>query len=528
MESTESREAAEAVKTTGELMENKKGTLTLESFVTEDSILLYWEKPEGYGVHPRYQVYCDGIKAGEPEATHYELSNLKADMLYRITVNIVAEDDVQKQQSGEVTLHTPSRRHRLNVTESPYCALGDGRTMNTAVLQRAIDDCGKGECVYLPAGTYLTGALRLHSDMELYLEEGAVLQGTDVVEDYLPRIHSRFEGIEMECYSSLLNLGELDHEGGYNCRNVVIRGKGTIASGGRILAERVIASEKERLKDELAALGDKIKECEKPETIPGRVRPRLINMSNCQNIVLSGVSLKNGASWNVHFIYSDSVLTHNCTFYSENVWNGDGWDPDSSTNGTIFGCMFYTGDDSIAIKSGKNPEGNLINRPTKHIRIFDCRCAFGHGITMGSEMSGGIEDVRIWDCDMGDSYCGIEIKGTKKRGGYVRNVEVTDCRAARILFHSVGYNDDGEGAPLPPLFSDCCFERIQILGKCLDHDRNWKECEAIEFIGFDRPGHELCNILLRDITIGREGESRTQRIALQYCENITIERLRCL
>jgi polygalacturonase len=121
--------------------------------------------------------------------------------------------------------------------------------------------------------------------MELYLEDGAVLQGTDNPDDYLPRIWSRFEGIEQECYSSLINMGRLSHDEGYNCRNVVIRGKGTIASGGRRLAEKVINSERERLSGYLNLLGDKINECEKPETILGRVRPRLVNISNSQNVV---------------------------------------------------------------------------------------------------------------------------------------------------------------------------------------------------------------------------------------------------
>ena len=118
-------------------------------------------------------------------------------------------------------------------------------------------------------------------------------------------------------------------------------------------------------------------------------------------------------------IYSDNIVTNDCTFISEGVHNGDGWDPDSSTNCTIFACTFFTGDDSVAIKSGKNPEGNIINKPCKHIRVFDCVTKYGHGICMGSEMSGGIEDVKIWDCDLENSVYGIEIKGTKKRGGYV-------------------------------------------------------------------------------------------------------------
>lgn len=511
--------------------------LKVEFWAAEDEIALYWEKPEGFGAGLSYQIYCDGILAGETCKTHFEAGGLAAGQEYHFCVKALQQnaENGSGQSAGtralasqELVAATPAKRRRINVALAPYYAAGDGKTLNTRKIQQAIDDCREGECVYFPEGIYLTGALRLHSDMELYLEEGALLQGTDEPEDYLPRIGSRFEGTEMECYSSLLNLGWLDHEGDYNCRNVVIRGKGTVAGGGRVLAQRVIEYEGKRLKEYLNSHPEMVAECEKPETIPGRVRPRLINMSNCQNIVLSGIGLQNGASWNVHFIYSDHILTKNCSFYSENVWNGDGWDPDSSVNCTIYGCEFQTGDDAIAIKSGKNPEGNLIGRPAEHIRIFDCHCTAGHGIAVGSEMSGGVDDVKIWDCDLSDSKYGIEIKGTAKRGGYVRNVQVTDCVVPRLLFHSVAYNDDGEGAPHPPVFSDCKFERLHILGECLGAGRDREECNAIEFLGFDGKGYELEHILMKDILIGVEGKSRVQNILLQYCRNVTLEGICCL
>lgn len=495
-----------------------KETGTIHSLVTADSITLYWDKV--ISENAEYLIYLNGEFHGSTRKTHYELETLEAEEEYRIRIEKVNEDK-NRSEFAKLELRTGRKKKLRDITCAPYYAVGDGKTINTGVIQQAIDDCRADEAVYIPEGIFLTGALRLHSDMELYLDQNAVLQGTDVVEDYLPRIPSRFEGIEGECYSSLLNLGNLDHEGGFNCSHVVIRGKGTIASGGRSLAEKVIESERERLKDYLESLGDKIGECEKPETIPGRVRPRLVNISNCQDIVLSGVTFKNGASWNVHMIYSDGIVTNGCTFYSENVWNGDGWDPDSSSNCTIFDCTFYTGDDSIAIKSGKNPEGNVIARPSRQIRIFDCRSAFGHGITIGSEMSGGVEDVAIWDCDMSHSLFGIEIKGTKKRGGYVRDVTVRDCAAARIQFHSVGYNDDGIGAPEPPIFENCRFDHVEILGEYLDDNRTWQPCEALELCGFDEPGHELKNIVFSNLRLGRPGQKRKQTISLELCENIS-------
>ena len=499
----------------------------IEWLVTSDSITVYFDKPEDLPKDYKYQIFLNGKTAGESVKTHFLLEDLKSGTDYNVQVKVVSNG---KELAGSeiYQLHTDRAKNRLDVTKAPYMAVGDGNAMDTQAIQRAIDACGAGDVVYLPAGIYKTGALRLHSDMELYLEEGATLQGTDDPDDYLPRIWSRFEGTEMLCYSSLLNMGELDHKSGPNCENILIRGKGTIASGGKGLAKKVIRLERELLKDELAALGDKIKECEKLDTIPGRVRPRLINISNCRNVRISGVTLKDGASWNVHMIYSDGIVTDHCTFYSEEVWNGDGWDPDSSSNCVIFGCLFYTGDDSVAIKSGKNPEGNEIGRPSCNIKIFDCKCAFGHGITIGSEMSGGVENVKIWDCDMGDSLNGIEIKGTKKRGGYVRNVQARDCKIARLQFHSVGYNDDGIGAGVAPVFEDCVFENVWITGRCLDHDGEYHGVDCMELVGFDEPGHALRNIMLKDVTLGVEGEARQQTLVLSACEGITVSNLKCL
>ncbi len=501
--------------------------IDLEWLVTSDSITVYFEKPKNLPESFKYQILVNENIAGESDKTHFLMEGLDSSTSYDVQVNVVADGEILAE-SSRYHLCTNAAGKRLDVTKAPYMAVGDGNAMDTQAIQRAIDDCKEGEVVYLPAGTYKTGALRLHSDMELYLEEGATLQGTDEPEDYLPRIWSRFEGTEMLCYSSLLNMGELDHKSEPNCENILIRGKGTIASGGKNLAKKVIRLERELLKDELAALGDKIKECEKLDTIPGRVRPRLINISNCKNVRISGVTLKDGASWNVHMIYSDGIVTDHCTFYSKDVWNGDGWDPDSSSNCAIFGCVFYTGDDSVAIKSGKNPQGNEIGRPSRNIRIFDCKCAFGHGITIGSEMSGGVEDIKIWDCDMGDSLCGIEIKGTKKRGGYVRNVQVRDCKAARVLFHSVGYNDDGIGAKTAPVFEDCTFENVWITGRCLDHDGAYYDMDCMELIGFDEPGHALRNIVLKDIMLGIAGETKKQTVVLKACEGITIQNMSCL
>ena len=216
------------------------------------------------------------------------------------------------------------------------------------------------------------------------------------------------------------------------------------------------------------------------------------------------------------------MVTHDCTFYSNGIWNGDGWDPDSSSDCVIFGCLFNTGDDSVSIKSGKNPQGNEVNIPTKGVRVFDCRCTMGHGITIGSEMSGGVEDVKIWDCDMEAALCGFEIKGTAKRGGYVKEIHVYDSVFPRVLMHSVGYNDDGIAGPDQPYFSDCTFDNLRLTGTYQDHEAAWHECDAIELCGFDKPGHEIKRVKFSDIRFGKEGADTAGHISIKRCEDVAL------
>ena len=492
----------------------------LNSILYSDEITIWWDKqwelPDGVC----YRILLNGKAVAETQKTHFSCHDLCEKTAYEVKVERMDGNTVA-EVLGILHLTTPKAKTRLDVTA--FGAAGDGETIDTEAIQQAIDMCGADECVYFPAGIYMSGALDLHSDMELYLEEGAVLQGTANVDDYLPRRLSRFEGLEMMCYSSLLNMGTLDHAAGPNCRNIVIRGGGAILGGGAEHCNAVIESERERLKEYLAANADFVKTCENDRTIPGRVRPRLINISNCENMVISGLTLGYAASWNVHFIYSRDIVTYGCKIVSQGVWNGDGWDPDSSENCVIFDTEFKTHDNSIAIKSGKNPEGNQIGRPCVSVRIFDC-----HGrncMALGSEMSGGISDVYIWDCDFTESSLGMSIKVTPKRGGYMRNVVIRNCRFANIRLRSVHFNDDGEPADTMSVVEDFLFQNLEITGESVADNGEKTPSEILLLSGLDGEENYFKRFTFDGLTIPCREDGTVQQIFLKNMKDLTFKNI---
>ncbi len=491
----------------------------VNSIVTNSDIILWWDIFDKKTDSDEYFIHLNGEAVHTTKKTHATLRDIK-DKNVKIQIFL---DKCGAELFYEEEFNLKDTPRTIDITKPPYSAVGDGVTLNTAAIQRAVDDCGKGERVLIPEGVFLTGALRLHGDMELFVSEGAELRGSAVPEDYLPRIWTRFEGNEMECYSSLINIGNIDNRDEISVRNVLIHGGGRIFGGGYPLAKNVLDSERKRLEADPNFKYDP--ECENNDTLPGRVRPKLINVSCAENVVIENLDLGYGSCWNLHMIYSKNIVTANCGFYSREVWNGDGWDPDSSEDCTIFNCAFHTGDDCIAIKSGKNPEGSRLAKPTKNVKVFDCYAEFGHSIAIGSEMSGGVSDVYIWDCDFSKTYFGFEIKGTKKRGGYVKNIFMKDSKITRIMMHAVKYNDDGIAAPTVPYFGDCRFENIEICPEAFDHrTEKFTHCPIITLCGFDEE-HKVENIVFENITVDSGNDGVEQTISLETLKNITIKGL---
>lgn len=452
-----------------------------EGAETHHSAFLLWDKVDGS------VSYCVDYGKKQTQSTHktyITIDDLKPDTEYTFTVTPLNAQGKPVAVKNTIRVVTKCTPNRINACDYEVKS-GEGY-LNTKAFQAAIDACPKGGMLYLPPGIYYTGALFLKSDMTLYLEEGAVLQGTDNLYDY-PLIPNRFEGWEITTPSALLNGGEIDRNQGYQLRNLSIRGKGKIRGGGEKLTKTMIAH-----------AGD-------------RHMGRLICLMNGENITIEGLTIEESPCWTIHYIYSKNVVCKDLTINSH-VIRTDGIDPDSSSDCYIYKCIFSNGDDCIAIKSGKNPEGNRINIPTQRVRIVDCNFKKGHGISIGSEMSGGVKDVLIMDCHAGDLINGLQIKATPQRGGYVENIRVVDSSIQKIrLFTRLSYNNDGEGAPELPIYKNMLFRN-------LDMTQAPSGQPLIEVNGFEDVRHYTNNILFKEIRV----PERTT-IKIKHCADLTFD-----
>ncbi|QKJ32565.1 glycoside hydrolase family 28 protein [Mucilaginibacter mali] len=400
------------------------------------SATLIWDKPVKYDDIVRYHIILNGKEAGTTAKGNYILNGLSPVKTYSCAVRSEDRDGKLSAPSAPVKFNTQHQGKTFNVTD--FGAKGDGATINTKAIQKAIDACPVNGTVLIPEGTFMSGALYLKSHMTLQIAKGGVLKGSVSDVDYLPFINNRFEGWEMKTYASLINAGIMNNKGGYTVDDLHIKGEGTISGGNSPLAKNMM---------DHGGL---------------RVRGRLICLLNCRDVEIQGLNIQDSPCWTIHYIYSKGVTCHDLKIVST-AHNGDGLDPDSSDDSYIFNCSFSTGDDCIAIKSGKNPEGFTIGKPTRNVRITDCDFIKGHGISIGSEMSGGVSDVLVQDCKAGALLNGMQIKGTKERGGYVKNVTVADCQLLKItIFTALNYNNDGAAAPEPPTFANFTFRNIDL------------------------------------------------------------------
>ena len=316
---------------------------------------------------------------------------------------------------------------------------------NQKAIQKAIDQCSKkgGGKVIVPAGQkFLTGAITLKSGVNLVVEEGAVLEFAFEPELY-PIVETSWEGLE--CF----NLSPCVYA--FGAKNIAITGKGTIDGGGsndtwwpwngnpRFGWKEGMISQRIESRPRLLKNGeDGIPMYnEKGERSPERVfglkdglRPQLVSFNKCEGILLEDVTLLRSPFWVIHPLHSTDITVRRVKMINDGP-NGDGCDPECCDRVLIEDCFFNTGDDCIAIKSGRNRDGRERNMPSKNIIIRRCEMKNGHGgVVIGSEISGGCQNVFAHDCVMDSPELErvLRIKTNSCRGGIIENINMKDIK----------------------------------------------------------------------------------------------------
>ncbi len=342
---------------------------------------------------------------------------------------------------------------KRNFDVSDFGARGDGKTKCTEAFAKAITACNQagGGRVVVPAGVFLTGPIHLQSNVCLEVGKGATILFSDRFEDYLPVVFVRWAG--RECY----NLSPLIYANG--CENIAVTGEGTLDGQGETWWSWRNKGEPYRKSNDQNAKWSKSNVPVK-ERVQGKKDfhwcPTFISPVNCKNVLIEGVTLVDGPFWNVHPVYCQNVTIRNLTIKNHGP-NGDGCNPDSCRDVLIEGCHFDTGDDCIAIKSGRNNDGRRVNVPSENIVVRGCEMKDGHGgVAIGSEMSGGVRNVFVEDCTMDSPNLdrALRIKTNSMRGGFVENVYMRNVSVGqvgdavlRINFY-YGEKDTGQFTPM--------------------------------------------------------------------------------
>jgi polygalacturonase len=343
-----------------------------------------------------------------------------------------------------------------------YGAKGDAVTDCTEAFRKAIDACSEagGGKVVVPAGNYLTGAIHLKSNVDLDVAKGATIRFSTDPKSYLPVVFTRYEGTEVMNYSPFIYA--LDQQ------NIAITGAGTLDGQGH----QAIWYSWKQIPDprELVDLGDRnVPVVQRVFGEGHHLRPYFIQPTRCKNVLIQGVHIMDSPMWVITPLYCTNVTVAGVTVEADGP-NTDGCDPDSCTDVLIKDCHFSDGDDCIAIKSGRDVDGRRVNIPSRNIVIQNCVFKDGHGgVTVGSETSGGVENVFAEDCrfDSPNLDIAMRFKTGMTRGGFIKDACIRHCtvRSARTgIGITMRYPGTLNGGATPVIrdidIRDCTFDRL--------------------------------------------------------------------
>jgi polygalacturonase/lysophospholipase L1-like esterase len=333
-----------------------------------------------------------------------------------------------------------SRCPKINITD--FGAVPGNKVKTSQAIAKAIDQANKndGGVVVIPEGEWLTGKIHLKSNVNLHLSKGAVLLFSENPEDYLPAVHSTWEGMECYNYSPLIYA--------YECKNIAITGEGEVKAKMDVwkvwFARPWAHMESIKRLYNLAWNRTPVEERQMVNDT-AHLRPQFIQFNRSENILLEGITITNSPFWTIHPYLCKNVVIRKVKVYAHGH-NNDGVDPEMSQNVLIEDCIFDQGDDAIAIKSGRNPEGWRLKTPSRNIVIRNLTVKNGHQlVAIGSELSGGIENVFVDSCRVVDGARLnhlLFIKTNERMGGYVKNIYVNNVESGKIDLGVLGIETD--------------------------------------------------------------------------------------
>jgi polygalacturonase len=341
-------------------------------------------------------------------------------------------------------------------------AIGDGMTSNTEAFAGAIEKVSKngGGRVVVPRGIWITGPVQMKSNINLHLEDGAVIRFSPDFDEY-PLIKTSFEGLET--YRSMSPIHA------HNLENIAITGNGVIDGNGdawrpvkkrkmtanqwkNLLKSGGVLSDDEKIwyPSEESKAGDGRDNFNVPdfdskeayEEVKDFLRPVMVSIKECKKVLLDGPTFQNSPAWNIHPLMSEDVTIRNLKI--RNPWysqNGDGLDLESCKNVVIYNNTFDVGDDAICFKSGKNEDGRRRGMPTENVIVKNNIVYHGHGgFVVGSEMSGGVKNVHVSNCVFMGTDTGLRFKSTRGRGGVVENIYISNIDMIDIPTEPIRFN----------------------------------------------------------------------------------------
>jgi len=437
-----------------------------------------------------------------------------------------------------------------SVTLSQFGADNTGQELCTEAFRKAVDALaakGGGHLV-VPRGVWLTGPIVLKSGIDLHLEKGAVIQFA-ADESLYPLVKTSFEGLDTRRCQSPISAD--------NAENISITGDGVIDGNGQywrpVKRSKVTDSHWKRLLEQPGSMEMKkgywvpsegyakgeqganmnvpaAQTDEEWEAVKRFLRPVMVSLVGCKNVLLQGVIFQNSPAWNLHplmceNVIIDDVLVRNPAY----AQNGDALDLESCRNALIINSRFDAGDDGICIKSGKDKDGRRRGRPCENVVVDGCTVFAGHGgFVVGSEMSGGVRNISVRDCQFVGTDVGLRFKSTRGRGGIVENIYIdgismTDIATYALTFNmyyggksvaevlAEGGNADVSAAPMPVTEETPIFRNIDIRNVICHHAGY-----AMEFNGL--PEMPIDGIHLKDICILAKNDA-----TFNYSKNITKE-----